>query len=412
MRINKKYESLAGVLGNVFEWYNYALFMPFLPVISKQFFPMENTAAGGTITLLVMSMGLFTRPLGSAVFGPIGDKFGREKAISSSIFLMAVSTLGMALLPGYDSIGIAAPILLALFRALQGISMGGEYTSAMVHLVEKAPANRRGFFGSWSDASSQIGVLLCGQSLVLLYAFFSNDEVYGYAWRIPFYFSVLLIPFAFLLPKDLSVKKKEKKESKESLITTLMMHKKEMLCTIFITAFSAVAFYTLLTFLPYHLNTMKVLSLDETAKCTNVANVVMIFTILTCGYMSDKFSRKPFLFSGIIGMCIMISVMLTSSSNSFAFWALVNGACGVFLGMYYSSRPAFFAEAFPKKIRCTAVSISLSIAQSVFGGFSPGITNILMEYSVYCSIIPICCVSLGAMFALSKLPDRTGKELL
>lgn len=406
MNVSKKYEPVIGVMGNIFEWYNFALFMPFLPVISKQFFPIGSEVASDTITFLVMSMGLFTRPLGSAVFGPIGDKFGRARAISSSILLMAISTLGMAVLPGYNSIGIAAPILLALFRAMQGISMGGEYTSAMVHLVEKAPANRRGFFGSWSDAGSQIGVLLCGQALVLLYTFYSNDDVYLFAWRIPFFCAAVLIPFAFLLPNNIEEKKKEEKES---IVLTLMKHKKEMLCTLFITAFSAVCFYTLLTFLPYHLTSIKVLSLDESAKCTNIANVVMIVTILFCGYLSDKFSRKPFLIIGIVGACATISVMLISSSNSFGFWMLVNGICGMFLGAYYSSRAAFFAEAFPKKIRCTAVSISLSIAQSIFGGLSPAVTNRLMSFSTQYSIIPIIAVSFGALYALSRLRDRTGE---
>jgi len=410
MNISKKYEPTIGILGNIFEWYNFALFMPFLPVISKQFFPAGSELCGHTITFLVMSMGLFMRPFGSDVFGPIGDKFGRSKAISLSILLMAFSTFGMAILPGYNSIGIAAPILLIIFRGMQGISMGGEYTSAMVHLVEKAPSNHRGFFGSWSDAGSQIGVLLCGQSLILLYSFFSNDQVYQFAWRIPFLCSLVLVPFAFLIPDNIEAKKKD--PQKESMISMLMQHKKEMFCTIFITSFSAVAFYTLLTFIPYYLNSIGALSLDDTARCTNIANIVMIFSILGAGYLSDKFSRKPFLMVGIIGSCIAFFVMLTAQNQPFYFWMLVNAFCGVSLGVYYSSRSAFFAEAFPKQIRCTAVSISLSLAQAIFGGFSPEITHRLILISPYLSVIPIVVVSILALISLTQLKDRTGEELI
>lgn len=409
MVVNKKYEPVIGVFGNIFEWYNFALFMPFLPIISKQFFPIGSEACSDIITFLVLSMGLFTRPLGSAVFGPIGDKFGRTKAISWSILLMAFSTFGMALLPGYDSIGIAAPLLLAFLRALQGISMGGEYTSAMVHLVEKAPSNKRGFFGALSDAGSNVGVLFGGQSLVLLYLFFSNDEIYSYAWRIPFLFSLILVPFAYLLPKDMKTKKEA---VKESMITMLLSHKKEMFCTLFITAFSAVAFYTLLTFLPYYLNSIKVLSLEDATKCANTATVVMISFILIAGYLSDKFFRKPFLLLGIIGAGISLGIMLTSSQKSVLFWMVINGICGAFLGTYYSCRAAFFTEAFPKKIRCTAVSISLSLAQSIFGGLCPAVTLRLTHIAAPFALIPVLCVSLAAIYCLGQIKDRTGEELV
>lgn len=410
MFVGKKSEPFVGALGNIFEWYNFALFMPFLPIISKQFFPADGGGYNDVITFLVLSMGLFTRPLGSAVFGPIGDKFGRTRAISWSILLMTFSTFGMALLPGYDSIGIAAPLLLAFFRALQGVSMGGEYTSAMVHLVEKAPSNRRGFFGALSDAGSNIGVLLGGQSLILLYLFFSNDEIYSYAWRIPFAFSLILIPFAFLLPKGVATEKKSSEKS--SMITVLLAHKKEMFCTLFITAFSAIAFYSLLTFLPYYLNSINILSLEDATKCSNIATLIMISFIFLSGYLSDKFSRKPFLLVGIIGAGISLGIMLISSQKSVLFWMVFNGICGAFLGIYYSCRAAFFAEAFPKNIRCTAVSISLSLAQSIFGGLCPAVTLRLTHISSFFALIPIVCVSVTAIYCLTLIEDRTGKGLV
>lgn len=403
MKLSKKYEPFVGVMGNIFEWYNFALFMPFLPVISKQFFPTENSAIGHTITLLVMSVGLFARPLGAAIFGPIGDKFGRANAISWSLLLMAFSTFGMALLPGYNSIGIAAPILLTLFRALQGVSMGGEFTAAMVHLVEDAPPNHRGFLGCFTDIGIQVGVLFGGQSLVWLCTFFSNEDVYSYAWRIPFLFSLILVPFAYLLPHNIP----EKKKTKKSIISMLMEHKKEVLCVFFMTSFCGVGFYTLLTLLPYYLHSIDVLSLDAAAKCTNTANIAMIITILIGGYWGDRLSRKPFLISGIVGSCITIAVMLTSSCTSFSFWLVMNGICGTCLGLYYSNRSSFFSEAFPREIRCTGVSVSLSVGQSIFGGLSPAVTLRLLHISNTYAIIPIVCVSLIALYSLSRLPDRS-----
>lgn len=405
MKIEKKYEPVIGLLGNVFEWYSFALFMPFLPIISKQFFPFGSDAGNQVISFLVLSAGMFTRPLGALVFGPIGDKFGRSKAITFSILLMVFSTFGMAVLPGYYSIGTAAPVMMILFRILQGISLGGEFTSVMVHSVENAPANRRGFFGSLTDAGSQLGVLLGGTFLMVLYSFFTNDEIYDFAWRIPFAFSLLLLPFGFLLPGNMSEKKRE------PLLPMLTAHKKEMLCAAGITAFTTIAFQTLLTFMPNYLNRLGILSLDNAAKCSNIANIAMISAILTAGFLSDKFGRKPFLTSGIIGCVATLGVMLTSSADSLSFWITVSGVCGAFLGVYYAGRSSFFAEAFPKRIRCTAVSVSFSASQAIFGGLAPTVNFKLIQISPICSVIFVSIMACAALFALNQLKDRTGEEL-
>ena len=200
MKINvKKHESLIGALGNIMEWYDFALVMPMTVVLVDQFFPSNASLWVKMLSSWLVSMGLFTRPLGALIFGPIGDKFGRQRAISTSILLMAIPTFLMGILPGYNQIGVWAPILFMFLRILQGISMGGEYAAAMVHIVEKAPSNKRGFYGSWTDAGNQVGVMLAAQSVVWLHYFFSEGEVYSFAWRIPFLCGILLVPFAFLI---------------------------------------------------------------------------------------------------------------------------------------------------------------------------------------------------------------------
>lgn len=397
----EKYDPIIGAVGNVLTWYNFALFMPFLHILSKSFFPTDNAALGEVLSFLALSVGLFMRPFGAAIFGPIGDKFGRQKAISISILLMAVPTLIIGILPGYEKMGVLSPILLVACRALQGISMGGEYTAAMVHLVEKAPANRRGFYGCWSDAGSQVGVLIGGGMLVLLDNWFSISEIYSFAWRIPFLLSLLLIPFAFIVPD----KKTNKGNSERTpIIATLLDHKKDVGCTIAITAFSAVAFYTLLSFLPYFLVAKEILSLKEATLCSTCANAVITVTVLIAGYISDYFSRKPFLITGIIGVAICSCVMFVLQIKDFHYWLMLHIAYGFFISVYYSCRAAFFVEAFPAKVRCTAVSLSLSIAQAIFGGLTP----VVMSYLAACSlrivsVIPVMFVSAIAIYALLKI---------
>lgn len=410
----EKKEMAISAVGNMLVWYNFALFMPFLPILSKHFFPFEDRVIRDMVTLVAMAMGLFTRPLGSVIFGPIGDKIGREKAISLAVLLMAVPTFLIGLLPSYEQIGILSPILLVLLRTCQGISMGGEYTAAMVHLVEIAPSNRRGFFGCLSDVGSQVGVLLSGEVLLLLHLFFSEEEIYNDAWRIPFFFAIILVPFAFRRPRknhsqEIATKKKTQQDS---ILSLLAEHKTEVLCTIAITAFSAIAFYTLLNFLPYYLVNAGILSLKDAAMCSVIANVCIISSILVSGFLSDLLSRKIFIKLGIICVTAVTYYVFLGDIKSTLVWFICHGVYGIFLGMYYGGRAAFFAESFPKNIRCTGVSLSLSLAQAIFGGGISIVLNYCISVSSFLVVLPITVVIVFALFAITKIKDRTGQKLI
>lgn len=404
-------ESFTNAVGNIFEWYSYSLFMPFFPILLKTFFPefSNNVDHQTMIGFVAIGVGLFVRPLGSIVFGPIGDVWGRRTAIAVSILLMAVPTFLLSFLPSYAKIGLLAPIILVLVRTLQGISMGGEYTATMVHLVEQAPNHKRGFYGSWTDAGNQLGALLGGQALIVLYFFFNEKEIYDFAWRIPFFLVALLIPFGF------SVKSEEKKKNKNidtPLKVLLREHMKEALSTIAITAFSAFSYYTFLAFLPTYFFLHKILSLTEVTTASVAANVATIIMTLIAGYLSDKFNRRSFLLIGICGVALSSSILFLSSNHSFPFYITMNIMYGGFIGMYYSCRSAFFAEAFPKSIRCTAVSMSVSVSQAFFGGLTPIITTWLASYSIHFIVVPMIIFSAVGVYALFQIKDRTGLPLL
>jgi MHS family proline/betaine transporter-like MFS transporter len=364
---------------------------------------MENAAYKEILSFLALSIGLFMRPFGAVIFGPIGDKFGRQKAISISILLMAIPTFCMGLLPNYSQIGVWAPISLVFLRALQGISLGGEYTAAMVHLVEKAPSNRRSFYGSFSDAGSQIGVLLGSQSLVFLHKLFSDGEVYSFGWRIPFLLAILLVPFAFLVPNDISV---SKNKPAGQIFKTLGIYKKEVCCTVAITAFSAIGFYTLLTFFPYYLIDNKILSQENAAACSFYSTLVMTIAILIGGYFADRYGKKIFMICGIIGVTLIAYPMFMTSAKSFGHWLGLQLIYGAFIGFYYSSRAAFFSDAFPVEVRCTAVSLSLSLAQAIFGGLTPIVLSHAIKISPLLSATPLTFMAACAIYALVILKEK------
>ncbi|MDR3156003.1 MAG: MFS transporter [Holosporaceae bacterium] len=417
----KKINLAVGSLGNVLSWYSFSLFMPFLPIISKRFFPIEDPALCSTVSFLALSIGLFMRPVGSMIFGPIGDLIGRKKALFLSILFMAVPTVCIGLLPSYNQIGIMSPLLLLVFRACQGVSLGGEYTAAMVHLVESAPAHRRGFFGSWSDVGLQIGVLGSMNSLLLLHCFFSELEIYDFAWRIPFILGIVLIPFAFYFYNEnepaaapAAIAKEERKESRKvcKIVRELLENKPAVFCTIAVTSFSAVGFYTLFTFLPYHLVREKMLTLKESTFCCACASLAITTTVLGCGYLSDYFRRKPFIIAGIAGVSAVVYAIFLLKINSPFTWTIAYVSYGLFLGMYFSCRSAFFSESFPRKIRCTGVSLSLSLAQAIVGGLTPVIMNYCTFISPIMSIAPATVVGIMAAIAMWEAQDRTGMELL
>jgi MFS transporter, MHS family, proline/betaine transporter len=150
----------AGMIGNVLEWYDFAIYGYFATAIGRQFFPHEDAVAQLLSAFGVFALGYVMRPVGGVLIGHIGDSFGRRAALTFSVAAMAVPTFLIGLLPGYATLGLAAPIALTLLRMAQGLSVGGEYTSSMVFLVEHAPEGRRGVMGALAACGATGGILL------------------------------------------------------------------------------------------------------------------------------------------------------------------------------------------------------------------------------------------------------------
>src|SRR5262252_7262991 len=176
----------AGMIGNVLEWYDFAIYGYFATQIGREFFPHEDAIAQLLAAFGVFAIGYLMRPIGGAIVGHIGDTFGRRAALTFSVAAMAIPTFLMGLLPGYHSIGLLAPIGLTLLRIVQGLSVGGEYTSSMVFLVEHAPEGRRGLMGALAGAGATVGILLGSAVGAAFAASMSTAALDAWGWRIPF----------------------------------------------------------------------------------------------------------------------------------------------------------------------------------------------------------------------------------
>jgi MHS family proline/betaine transporter-like MFS transporter len=182
----------AGMIGNVLEWYDFAIYGYFAATIGRQFFPNEDAVAQLLSAFGVFAIGYLMRPLGGVLVGHIGDTFGRRAALTFSVVAMAIPTFLMGLLPGYQTIGVLAPIGLTLLRVVQGLSVGGEYTGSMVFLVEQAPEGRRGLMGALGASGSTAGILLGSAVGATFAASMSTAALDAWGWRIPFLLGLLV----------------------------------------------------------------------------------------------------------------------------------------------------------------------------------------------------------------------------
>jgi MFS transporter, MHS family, proline/betaine transporter len=182
----------AGAIGNILEWYDFAVYGYFAAEIGGTFFPSQSPASRVVAAFGIFAVGYLMRPVGGAIVGHIGDKVGRRAALTISVTAMAIPTFLVGMLPGYATLGLAAPILLALLRMIQGLSVGGEYTTSLVFVIEHAPPNRRGLIGAMACSGGTIGILLGSATGALLGAILPAGALDAWGWRIPFLFGLAI----------------------------------------------------------------------------------------------------------------------------------------------------------------------------------------------------------------------------
>lgn len=407
----------ACAIGSTLEWFDYTLYGTFATTLSKLFFPFEDQSISRMWVYLIFALGFFSRPIGGLLLGHVGDKLGRKLTLIISIMIMSVPTFLVGVLPTFEQIGIWAPILLASIRFLQGIAIGGEFTGAMVYLVEQSPSKQRGFFGSWSDFGSPLGVLLgLLVSTVLMYSL-TLEQFESFGWRIPFLMSVVVAVFGVYLRFGIDESKSFKKQDKTELpiVTTLKNHKKTVLYAMSIAAYGGVIFYMLLTFLHNYLKVSGIVSAQQASLYTMVVNIFMTLAIPLGGYLSDKYTRKKVMIISIaisIVDIILVFMFLDMKMLFAHFMAqIILGTC---LGVFFGSRAAFYAETFPAHVRCTALALAFGISHSIFAGTTPLYSEVLIKIteSIYSLAFMMILFAGFAILSLCKLEDRTGKDLL
>jgi MHS family proline/betaine transporter-like MFS transporter len=374
--------ALAGLIGNVLEWFDFAVYGYFATDIGRLFFPQSSPTAQQLLAFAVFALGFCARPIGSLVLGVVGDRIGRRALLTLSIALMGGATLLIGLLPTYAHIGLAAPILLVLLRVAQGFSLGGEFTGSMVYTTEQALPAMRGLISSSTAAGTTLGFILGSGSAWLVNASLGAEQASAWGWRIPFIASISLCVLGWLLRRGIheSAEGVMAAQARPPLLDSLVADWRPIVQTFGIIAMTNAAYYLTFT---YAVERRKHLS-GDTGNVFLLANTMSLFVVLVAkpfgGWLSDKVGRRRLM---------MALTLMTMALIYVALRAMLFGTPAVFIGgqilmavpigMALGLQGAMVVEIFPLRTRVTSMSLAYSVTLALAGGTAPLVATWLIE---------------------------------
>lgn len=362
----------AGAIGNLLEWYDFAIYGYFAATIGRVFFPAEDRVAQVLAAFGIFALGYLMRPLGGMVVGHIGDRHGRRAALTFSIVAMAVPTFLVGVLPGHATLGVAAPVLLTALRMIQGLSVGGEATTSMVFLVERAPAGRRGLVGSLASLAANGGFLMGSAIGAAFAALLPADALADWGWRIPFLLGLLVGLVGWWLRRLLEDDPPLPRPATPPLVDTLRHHGGAVGRVAGVTVFNAVGFYLMFLYVVTWLQTVDGDAPAQALEINTASMIVLLPVMVAAGWLSDRVGRRPLMFVALVaGFAGAVPFLWLMHHPSPALQLAGQLAFVVPAGIGLGVMPAILAEAVPAGVRCTAVALGYNIAFGVIGGLTP-----------------------------------------
>jgi MHS family proline/betaine transporter-like MFS transporter len=362
----------ASMIGNVLEWYDFAIYGNFAAVIGRQFFPREDAVAQLLAAFGVFAIGYMVRPIGGVVIGYIGDVYGRRAALTVSVMAMAVPTFLMGLLPGYRMLGLIAPVALVLLRMIQGLSVGGEYTSSMVFLVERAPDGHRGLVGAVACCGTTLGFLIGSGVGATITATMTTETLDSWGWRIPFLLGIAIGIIGFILRHGLSDVRPVQRSERRSIVKMLRSHWQLVVRLAQLSVFEAVMFLLIFVYVASWVQTADGISPAHTLEINTVSMMVVLPAKLASGWLSDRFGRKRVMMvSTVLAVIVALPLFWVMYHPSPVVVLLGQMGFSVIVGLFSGTLTTTLIESTPSRIRCTAVGLGHNACLGVIGGLTP-----------------------------------------
>ncbi len=387
---------VASTTGTAIEWYDFFLF-GFLSaaVFPKLFFPTLDPLTGTIASFTTNFVGFAARPLGGAFFGWLGDRIGRKATLVSTLLLMGIATALMGFMPGYTSIGIAAPILISVLRFLQGAGVGGEWGGSVLLAMEYGDDRRRGFWASWPQTGVPIGLALASIALLVFKSAFPGAAFISIGWRIPFFLSLLLVIVGLYIRLNIletpsfTKVKEENRLSKSPFLDTFRYHWREVILTALVRSAEQAPFYLFTTFVLTYV--ASVLKMDTTFifDAIIVTAIIEFCTIPLFSIFSDRIGRTRWFAIGSVLMALFAFpyYWLLNTKNPAIIVIAVILSVALFHAWLYGPEAALISERFGTKVRYSGASLGYQLASVTAGGPAPLIAVALLK--AYHSFVPV-----------------------
>ncbi|MBL3685825.1 MFS transporter [Leucobacter zeae] len=412
---------VAGSIGVLVHWFDWAVYAYLAGTLAAVFFPEESSTAGLLATFAVFAVSFLVRPLGAIIFGRLGDRLGRKQTLSIVILSMAIATLVLGVLPGYDTIGILAPILLIVTRVVQGLAAGGEFGSAAAFLGEFSPAKRRGFGVSWLEFGSLLGFLLASFVVYLLNVVFDPQQIVDWAWRIPF---LITVPLGFI---GLYIRRKiedtpefEKLQELETVShapvkEVFQRNFKEFIQTCGMEIFMNVTFYVVLVYLLTYQEVYIGMDAGRAALLSTLASALGLIIVPLAGIASDRFGRKPVLMTAAIAQTVLSVPLFMLMSRGDATSAFISTlGLALILAIVLGTHAVTVVELFPTRTRQTGLSIAYAVTAALFAGTAPYVLTWLLDATGN-MLVPgwfLLAVGVVGIITVVSIPETRGTSLI
>jgi metabolite-proton symporter len=374
--------ALVSLVGTTIEWYDFQIYgLAAALVFSKLFFPSFDPVVGTLLSFATFGVGFLARPLGSIVFGHLGDRLGRRRVLMVSLMLMGGATVLVGVLPTYGTVGIAAPILLVVLRLIQGFGLGGEWGGAAVYAVESAPEDRRGRYGGWPQMGSPLG-LLVATGVFSLVGLLSDDALLSWGWRIPFLASSVLVIVGIYMRRNLADTpafaraRAEGAIARQPVLEVVRRHPRELLLTFGLFSATSGSFYIFATFIPAYGTTTLHISHQVLTNGLLIFAVVELFAVMFATGWTDRFGRRP-LFIGCAVATIVVAypLFLLVDTRSAVAVLLVMAVGGISVGVMYGIPGSMAPELFPPEVRYSGAGLGYQVSAAIVGGLTPVVTT-------------------------------------